>query len=300
MSTRFAGSDPSILKSGEAAQEKLKATLEKILICDKSTMSSTISSLMKATLKKVLICDNSSLSITISSLINDLLDPLQIRHHEQVNFLLMVLWGSLINMQPTIFWLIMHIAMHKDAQKDIIAEVDLPVRRRAKTVAIVYEVLRLQSRPNMYRYARKDCTLKDGHNAVSIPKGQWVALFPRIMHMDKDTHEDPTVFKCGRFLKQSMARKPPSEKELLVFGQGHGACPANNYTVLALSTIITSILSVMELKYEGPVPRARQNTVASTPPPDQDVQILIQSCSDLIPSTVAETIGRKKYVIISL
>eukprot|EP00092_Neocalanus_flemingeri_P007796 GFUD01008417.1.p1 GENE.GFUD01008417.1~~GFUD01008417.1.p1 ORF type:complete len:455 (-),score=127.15 GFUD01008417.1:138-1502(-) len=250
MSTRFAGSDPSIVKSGEAARGKLKATLKNILVCDRSTLSSTLTTLM-----------------------DDLLDPLQISDQEKINFLLMVLWGSLINMQPTNFWLMMHIARHKDLQKDIAAEADLPAKRRAKTIATVYEVLRLQSRPNMYRYARETCTLKDEHCAVSIRKGQWVALFPRMMHMDQEIHKDPAVFKPGRFLNQAMAKKPPTEKELLVFGQGRGACPANDYTVLALSTIITSLLSVMELKYEDTLPQSRQDTVASTPPPDQDARI---------------------------
>jgi cytochrome P450 len=172
----------------------------------------------------------------------------------------------------------MHIARHKETQKDIVAEVDLPAKEKAKTLAIVYEVLRLQSRPNMYRYAKETCTLKDGNHAVSILKGQWVALFPRMMHMDQEIHEDPSDFKCDRFLKQSMAKKPPTEKELLVFGQGRGACPANDYTVLALSTIISSLLSIMEFKYEDAVPQSRQNTVASTPPPDQDAIIQIKLC----------------------
>ena len=253
MSTMFAGSDPSIIKSGEAAQGKLKNAL-----------------------KKVLVCQRSSLSTTISTLIENLLDPLEIPDNERVNFLLMVLWGSLINMQPTNFWLLLHIARHKDSQKDILAEMDLPDKRRAKTLAVVYEVLRLQSRPNMYRYARETCMLKDGNNTVNVMKGQWVALFPRMMHMDKDIHENPTVFTPGRFLNQTMDRKPPTEKELLVFGQGRGACPANDYTVLALSTIITSILAIMELNYEDNVPQSRQNTVSSTPPPDQDANILIR------------------------
>ena len=266
MSTRFAGSDPSIMKSGEAAQGRLKANLKKLLVCDKSTLSSTISTLMA-----------------------ELLDPLQITDQEKVNFLLMVLWGSLINMQPTSFWMIIQIAKNKNMQNDILAEMDLPVKSRAKTIAIVYEVLRLHSRPNMYRYARNTCTLKDGNYEAIIPAGQWVALFPRMMHMDKETHKDPTVFKSARFENHSMAKKPPTEKELLVFGIGSGACPASHYTVLALSTIITSMLSVMELKYEHSVPHSRQNTVASTPPPDQDAKISINICKNVTSTLGTQT-----------
>merc|ERR1719319_1611274 len=108
----------------------------------------------------------------------------------------------------------------------------MPSNRRPKTLAALYEVQRLQSRPKIYRFAQETCL-------VDIIKGQWVALFPRMMHMDQDIHENPTEFKPERFLNQAMARKPPTEKELLVFGGGRGACPANDYSMRALSSIIT-------------------------------------------------------------
>lgn len=253
IATRFAGSDPSIINAGEAAQGNMKKALKNILVCDRSTVSTTI-----------------------STLLDDFLDPLDISDEEKVNFLFMVLWGSLINMQPTNFWMLIHIARQKDLQKEIMAEVDMPSNRRPKTLAALYEVQRLQSRPNIYRYAQETCSLKSGTNIVDIIKGQWVALFPRMMHMDQDIHENPTAFKPERFLNQAMARKPPTEKELLVFGGGRGACPANDYSMRALSSIITSVVVIMELKYEDKVPESRQSTVASTPHPKQNAKILMR------------------------
>lgn len=60
--------------------------------------------------------------------------------------------------------------------------------------SIIEEALRLSSASMMIRVANDNFTLTlDSDETVSIRKGDFIALYPQLIHLDPDVYPDPTV-----------------------------------------------------------------------------------------------------------
>ena len=258
MATRNSGSDGKLASFGEKAEENLRNAVRKMLKDQAPT--DFVKSVQEGALRFLVLDED-----------------------DQTSFFLMLLWASLINLQPTTFWMLAHIARDPNALQIIkeegeTASEDLDIfriRNMKKTRSIIQEVFRLQSRPNMYRYSLKDTVIKvNGGTKYLIPKGNWVALFPKLMHMDKNIYKDAHKFKYNRFpvdtTLASVYHTP------LVFGMGMGMCPAQDYTYFILAIIAIKVFSTFNIDLVGDLPTADENTVASTPPPLNDVTAIIK------------------------
>ena len=258
MATRNTGSDGKLASFGEKAEENLRNAVCTML--KDQTPTDFVKSVQEGALRSLVLDEE-----------------------ELTNFFLMLLWASLINLRPTTFWMIAHIAREPNALQTIKEEAEtaseeldiFQIRNMKKTWSIINEVFRVQSRPNMYRYSLKDTVIKvKGGTTFLIPKGNWVALFPKLMHMDKNVYKDAHKFKYNRFpvdtTLSSVYRTP------LVFGMGMGMCPAQDYTYFILAIIAIKVFSTFNIDLVGDLPTADENTVASTPPPLNDVTAIIK------------------------
>ena len=258
MATRNSGSDGKLASFGEKAEENLRNAVRTMLKDQAPT--DFVKSVQEGALRFLVLDED-----------------------DQTSFFLMLLWASLINLQPTTFWMLAHIASDPNALQIIkeegeTASEDLDIfriRNMKKTWSIIQEVFRLQSRPNMYRYSSKDTVIKvNGGTKYLIPKGNWVALFPKLMHMDKNVYKDAHKFKYNRFPVETTLASVYHTP--LVFGMGMGMCPAQDYTYFILAIIAIKVFSTFNIDLVGDLPTADENTVASTPPPLNDVTAIIK------------------------
>jgi cytochrome P450 len=178
---------------------------------------------------------------------------------------------------------------------------------RPLLAAAICEVLRLRSRPNIFRLVSEDTTLKLGSgykgklkDHVELEKGDWVWLFPRLyLHYDPDTHREPEKFmpferftagSNGCPIKPGASGKNVScpfrngNPALRVFGGGTAPCPGKDYAAVMLKAAIDRILlstddnsfTIALAEPEAPLPDAITAAVASTPPPSQEIYIVVK------------------------
>lgn len=69
-----------------------------------------------------------------------------------------------------------------------------PLRFCLITESALNESLRMCSSSMNIRISQEDFVLKlEGDQEVSLRKGDWIALYPQILHMDPEVYEDPKV-----------------------------------------------------------------------------------------------------------
>lgn len=243
VSTRFAGSDPSLADSGVRAEQALMERLRPVL-------------------------DNAATPALERLKLGVLARP-ELNEAERLRTLLMLMWGSMVNLIPTSVW--MYSTLIRDP------ELVASVRANPENLipSIVEETLRLFSRPNMYRQVTKDFALTLSTGAqVRLSAGDWVALFPRFLHHDPTVFRDALSFDARRFCPVNGAKArfvkdgKPLKHPTVVFGLGRGRCPGDTFALSVLAVALKGWVQALEARSEStPLPEAVRQTVASTPGP---------------------------------
>ena len=252
VSTRFAGSDPSLAERGEASERALMDRLERVLEVPAATP-------------------------VVEQLLAGILDRPDLAREDRLRTLVMLMWGSMVNLVPSSVWM----------YASLLGESDLVAALRAEQVAgdqtlgasIAAETLRLFSRPNMYREVTEDFELPfaDGRR-VRFTAGDWVALFPRFLHHDPEVFRNALGFDATRFCP--VGGKAPAfskggerlRQPTVVFGLGRGRCPGDGYALSVLASTLRCWTSALDARRtDDPLPPAVNETVASTPGPASEV-----------------------------
>ncbi|KAG9347983.1 hypothetical protein JZ751_004002 [Albula glossodonta] len=167
-----------------------------------------------------------------------------------------MLWASQANTLPTTFWSLYYMLRTPEALNAARNEVDRvlresdlkpgnpekPITFSKKDLdsmcvlgSIIEEALRLSSASIMIRVANESFTLTldpeinadISGNKVDIRKGDYICLYPQMIHMDPDIYEDPTEFKFNRYLDENGQKKTEFYKNgrklkqfLMPFGSG--------------------------------------------------------------------------------
>lgn len=165
VATRFAGSNPKLDARGVAAERALLTRLEGALERQETPVVQTLTS--------TLLCRAS------------------LAQEERLRTLLMLLWGSMVNLVPTSVWMYASVIRDPSLVEDLRRGSEPHLRQ-----SIATETLRLYSRPNMYREIIDNCDLKlsDGRK-VRVSGGDWIALFPRLLHHDEVS--SPSSRRCS-------------------------------------------------------------------------------------------------------
>ena len=215
----------------------------------------------------------------LASLRDGVLGRPDLDDEERARTLLMLLWGSLINLRPTSVWM----------YGSVIGDAQLVDRLRREGVgqdgpltrSVVDESMRLFSRPNMYRQVVEtfDLPLQGGRSA-RLHAGSWVALFPRLLHHDPEVFDEPQAFDPDRFLSGEGFAKGGAELRhpLMIFGVGRGRCPGDGYAREVLARALDHWTSTFHATLEVPtLPRAVTRTVASTPEAAEPVAVRLRA-----------------------
>jgi cytochrome P450 len=245
---RLTGADPTLNRGGRAAEERL---MERFETCLKLSDAPMLEALRDGVMADPAVTDDA-----------------------RVRMLLMLMWGSLVNLKPTSVWLAASVYRLEGLQGQLREELEQP--RAPLTASVVQETLRMFSRPNMYRAVVEDfdVTFSSGQT-YRLAAGSWVALFPQLHHRDGTSFLEPLRFAPDRFLPATLEQphRGARPSALVVFGMGKGRCPGDTYAQTALALTLQSWLTHFEgwVDPAARLPPAVLKTVASTPGPSQPI-----------------------------
>ncbi|XP_055287626.1 cytochrome P450 7B1 isoform X1 [Moschus berezovskii] len=130
-----------------------------------------------------------------------------------------LLWASVTNTVPTMFWAMYYLLRHPEAMAVLRDEIDHLLQStgqkkgpgfsiyltREQLDSLVYlestilEVLRLCSFSGIFRFVQEDVTLHLESQDCCLRKGDFVVIFPPILHHDPEIFEAPDEFRFDRF-----------------------------------------------------------------------------------------------------
>ncbi|CAM4532774.1 unnamed protein product [Leuciscus chuanchicus] len=169
-----------------------------------------------------------------------------------------MLWASQANTLPAAFWSLYYTLRSADALTAARSEINSVLSGQelnnqdqrielsgeqldSMTVleSIIEEALRLSSASMMIRVANEDFTLTlDSGQKADIRRGDHVALYPQLIHLDPEIYPDPTEFRFDRFLDENGQRKThflrngrPLKHFLMPFGSGVSKCPGRFFAL---------------------------------------------------------------------
>ncbi|KAL4635223.1 cholesterol 7-alpha-monooxygenase-like [Arapaima gigas] len=230
----------------------------------------------------------------------------QLDEKEKARTHVSMLWASQANTLPATFWSLYYILRCPEALETAQAEVERILEESGHTPSnlekpvvlfkdqldsmsvlgdIIEESLRLSSASIMIRVASENFTLTlDTGKTAAIRKGDHIAMFPQMMHMDPEIYQDPTEFKFNRFLDENRQKKTDFYKNgrklrqfLLPFGSGVSECPGRFFAVNEIKQFLTLALCYydMELQDLAAAPLETDCTRAGLGilPPKHDVSL---------------------------
>ncbi|KAJ1192027.1 hypothetical protein NDU88_001339 [Pleurodeles waltl] len=190
---------------------------------------------------------------------------------------LSLLWASQANTLPATFWSILYTIRNPDALRAATDEVHRVLEKSGQKVSldgkhislkreeledmsvldsIIKEALRLSSASMNIRVATEDFTFHlDGKESYNIRKGDFIALYPQMVHLDPEVYEDPLTFKYDRFLDENGREKTTfyyKGRKLkyyyMPFGSGLGQCPGRFFAVNEIKQFLCLLFSYFEME----------------------------------------------------
>lgn len=217
------------------------------------------------------------------------------------------LWAALGNTIPAVFWTLYYLVKNPEALAAVRAEIDhvlLAASQRPSADfninlskddldhmvtlgSAVDEAFRLSSSSMIIRSVKEDITLysKD-EPKIKLRKGDWLALYPQILHMDPEVYEDPEVYKYDRFVENGLKKTAfykggkKLRNYLIPFGSGSSKCPGRHYALAEIKTFISLLLTYFDLEIldgEKPVGQSKNRAGLGILMPDSDVQFRYKS-----------------------
>ncbi|KAL2085296.1 hypothetical protein ACEWY4_018616 [Coilia grayii] len=214
-----------------------------------------------------------------------------------------MLWASQANTLPAAFWSLYHMLSSPQALSAARAEVDRVVeqsgdpdqpisisREQLDSMfvlgSIIEEALRLSSASIMIRVASDDFTFTlDSGQTAAIRKGDYIAMYPQLIHMDPEIYPSPTEFQFDRFLDEAGQRKSEFYKNgrrlkhyLVPFGSGASECPGRFFAMCEIKMFLVLLLWHYDMELAQSDAQHRLSTDCTRAglgilPPTQDVLV---------------------------
>ncbi|XP_033506945.2 7-alpha-hydroxycholest-4-en-3-one 12-alpha-hydroxylase-like [Epinephelus lanceolatus] len=196
-------------------------------------------------------------------------------------YMFVLLWASQGNTGPSAFWLLLFLMKHPEAMTAVKEEVDNVLKEFGQQVkcdgplinltremlmktpildSAVEETLRLTAAPLLTRAVLQDMTVKmaDGREYF-IRKGDRMAVFPYIAHIDPEIHPDPHSFRYDRFLNPDGSKKTDFYKAgkkmkyySMPWGAGVSMCPGRFFATNELKQFAFLMLVYFEFELKNP------------------------------------------------
>lgn len=252
------------------------------------------SRLNSAWLTKLHPSQESELSHARTTLIQDNYNWLSAQDHGALQTTL--LWGSLGNTIPTVFWCLFYILQNAEALEVIKQEIDshlpsfsldsieedvvIEEWTMEKLNSCVYlesainETLRFAASTFLTRKCRQETqiALEDGR-ILNVKPNETVAYFAPITHLDSNLFPDPYKFIFDRFVNKKVDNTPG----FIPFGSGKSICPGRFFAKNDIKILFAMLLRYMEFKFIDTdiTPGQKRGRVGfGVAPPNLDVPIM--------------------------
>ncbi|CAF3669519.1 unnamed protein product [Rotaria sp. Silwood1] len=198
-----------------------------------------------------------------------------------------ILWASLGNTIPAIFWCLYYLLRNpialKTVREEIVSklsctnlsfntdELDIQGSKDALDQCIyldsaVNETLRMVSTPMTLRKCSRTTkiALQDGRT-FEVKQGDAIALFPAAAHRDPHFFEEPNVYKYDRFVHQQVLTG------FVPFGVGKSMCPGRSFARNAIKLCIAFVLrniqcTFVDSTYPEPTQKVHRIGIGIAPP----------------------------------
>ena len=214
------------------------------------------------------------------------------RHGNQTG----ILWGSLGNTIPAVFWCLFYLLRDSKAIATIRQEIDthlprFPLNNDTDATliqewtpeqlnscvyleSVVSETLRLAGAPLITRKCsqKTELVLHDGRT-LKVKPDETVAWFAAITHRDPTIFPNPNEFIFDRFLNKTAETFPG----FIPFGGGKSMCPGRFFAKNEIKVCVAMLLRYMEYKLidTETIPRQKPERVGfGVAPPSQDITIM--------------------------
>ncbi|XP_028620416.1 25-hydroxycholesterol 7-alpha-hydroxylase [Grammomys surdaster] len=185
-----------------------------------------------------------------------------------------LLWASLANTIPAMFWAMYYILQHPEAMGALRDEIDSFLQstgqKKGPGISVhftreqldslvclestILEVLRLCSYSSIIREVQEDMDFSSESRSYSLRKGDFVAVFPPMIHNDPEVFDAPQEFRFDRFLEDGK-KKTTFFKEgkklktyVIPFGLGISKCPGRYFAINEMKLLLIIFLTYFDLE----------------------------------------------------
>lgn len=229
---------------------------------------------------------------------------------DTASFQLAMLWASVGNTMPAVFWLMYYLLKHPEVKAEVLAEIasvgeavggevsQQQLNQMVLLDACITETLRLSSGSFIMRFVRQPCEVTMASGRVyRFRAGDRLGIAPPLTHYDEDVFPDATHFKPARWLVGDSAEarmlssvgKIPLSKggvelsstmAFLPFGGGTTICPGRRFARNEVKTLCYFLLTHFDLALdfyaEGSAPEFDGSRCGlGIFPPKKDVKITV-------------------------
>lgn len=209
------------------------------------------------------------------------------------------LWASQGNTIPAMFWAMYYILRHPEAMEALRDEIDSFLQstgqKKGPGISVhftreqldslvclestILEVLRLCSHSTIFREVQEDTDFSSASGSYSLRKGDFVAIFPAVIHKDPEVFESPEEFRFDRFLEDGKKKTTffKGGKKLKIylipFGLGTSKCPGRYFAMAEMKLLLIMLLTYFDLELidRKPVSLNRSRMFIGIQHPDSDV-----------------------------
>ncbi|XP_053106559.1 25-hydroxycholesterol 7-alpha-hydroxylase isoform X2 [Hemicordylus capensis] len=188
------------------------------------------------------------------------------------------MWASVGNTIPAIFWTTYYLLRHPEALAVVRDEIDHLLQSTGQETGLGYSIrltreqldnlvylesalnesLRLCSSSMNIRIAKEDFAFKlEGNQEVSLRKGDFIVIYPPILHMDPEVYEDPKKYKFDRYVENGK-KKTTFYKQgkklkyfLMPFGSGSSICPGRFFAMIEIKQFLVLLLTYFDIEVVG-------------------------------------------------
>ncbi|XP_041046539.1 cytochrome P450 7B1-like [Carcharodon carcharias] len=184
------------------------------------------------------------------------------------------LWAALGNTVPAVFWALYYLVKNPEAHAAVHDEIEHVLQAAGQRPgpdfnislsredldsmvtlgSAIKESFRLCSSSMNIRAALEDFTLKFKDQRFKLRKGDWIALYPQILHMDSEVYENPEVYKYNRFVENGMEKTAfykggkKLRYYLMPFGSGSSMCPGRHFAVNEIKMFLSIMLASFDME----------------------------------------------------
>lgn len=209
------------------------------------------------------------------------------------------LWASTANTIPAMFWAMYYILQQPETMEALRDEIDSFLQSTGQKKgpglslhftreqldslvcleSTILEVLRLCSYSSIFREVEEDMDFSLETTSYCLRKGDFVAVFPPIIHSDPEVFEAPEEFRFNRFLEDGKKKTTffKGGKKLkyyiMPFGFGTSKCPGRYFAVYEMKLLLVIFLTYFDLEIidKTPIGLKYSRLLFGVQHPDSDV-----------------------------